>query len=104
MTAETFELLRFAIVSSACIDYNTAHFNCSALEKRKRTESENAALTRAKVLEAECLDFFHSDWYTALCGIDPDTLIRKLNVHRLKVKEYDLCELRASARRRAAHR
>lgn len=80
MTDEGIERLRYAIVRQACKDFNSAYLE----RKKKPTEKEIDRLMKARAMESECLQFFHSGWYSALCDIDPDNLIRALKARRIK--------------------
>lgn len=85
LTDEGIERLRYVIVRQACKDFNSAYFERKRLERKKKpTEKEIDRLMKARAMESECLQFFHSGWYSALCDIDPDNLIRALKARRIK--------------------
>lgn len=67
------EELRFAIIKQACIDYSDA---LTYLRGRTPSLSEEyiAAIKRKK----ECEAFFRSEYYSILCNIDGEHLMKKI--------------------------
>lgn len=86
MTDKGFEILRYAIVLQACIDFNKAYFDKLQFERKSSVHELNPAeiskLRTAQEMELQCLDFFNGHWYAVLCEIPPEKLIRRLKTER----------------------
>lgn len=65
---KAYENLANAIVKQAARDYMTA------LKRLKKNPYDRKKRKEVRELE----EFFHSDWYELLTGVDPNYLIRKL--------------------------
>lgn len=88
LTNEGIERLRYAIVKQACKDFNAAYFERKRLERKSKSsglsKKESKELISAQSMEADCLNFFHSSWYSMLCDINPEKLICALKVRRMR--------------------
>lgn len=66
--SDPWESLAEAIILQAVKDYRQAR-----KKHKKRPKNENA-----KLMMADCEEFFRSDRFTALTGLDGETLLRRL--------------------------
>lgn len=93
LTNEGIERLRYAIVKRACKDFNFAYFERKRLERKSKlsrlTKAERKTLISAQSMEADCLKFFRSSWYSMLCDIDPEKLIYALKARRMRDDDED---------------
>lgn len=65
------------IVGQACRDYLEAK-KIICLEERLRSPNEKN-IREAKRMVSECKRFFNSEWYTHLCTISGEVMLRKLD-------------------------
>lgn len=77
------EMLKFAIIENACKDYEWSLRYLNRLDHVGLTLTENQKknIEKAKRMLSESENFFRSEWFSIICELDGESLMRKLR-HR----------------------